>query len=218
MTFLNASLLAGLLAVAIPIAVHLISRRQPRRVVFPATRFLKHQLESSRTRLRVQRWWLLALRILALAAFAAALARPQIETSMSPRWFSIGLLALLGAALLAMAAVAVVRRTTLALRYTLAAAGSLALVAALIAAGVSAASSPEITVTDDAPVALAIVIDNSIRASRLNPQDIELAPREPQGSDVIGISREHATWMIGRYPPDSRFAIIDRSPRPAAFA
>ncbi len=214
MTFLNASLLAGLLAAAIPIAVHLMSRRQPRRVVFPATRFLKNQLESSRTRLRVQRWWLLALRILAVVAFAAALARPQIETAMSTRWFSIGLLAVLGAVLLAMAAVAVVRGLAPGLRYGLTAAGILALLAALIASGVSAASSTPVTVTDQSPVALAIVIDNSIRSGRLQPGD---NPAIESAARVIDVAREHATWMLSRYPSDSRFAIIDRSPRPAAF-
>jgi|GEM_PF-1140818 len=218
MTFLNASLLAGLLAAAIPIAVHLMSRRQPRRVVFPATRFLKNQLESSRTRLRVQRWWLLALRILAVVAFAAALARPQIETAMSTRWFSIGLLAVLGAALLALAAVAVVRGLAPRLRYGLTAAGVLTLLAALIVSGVSAASSSPVTVTDQSPVALAIVIDNSIRSGRLQPgasSNIQSADGQP--ARVIDLAREHATWMLGRYPSDSRFAIIDRSPRPAAF-
>lgn len=218
MTFLNASLLAGLLAAAIPIVVHLMSRRQPRRVVFPATRFLKNQLESSRSRLRVQRWWLLALRILAVVAFAVALARPQIETAMSSRWLSIGLLAVLGAVLLAMAAVAVVRGLAPGLRYGLTAAGVLTLLAALIASGVSAASSTPVSVTDQSPVALAIVIDNSIRSGRLQTgTSSDIAPVDGQPARVIDVAREHATWMLSRYPSDSRFAIIDRSPRPAAF-
>ncbi len=218
MTFLNASLLAGFLAAAIPIAVHLISRRQPRRVVFPATRFLKNHLESSRTRLRVQRWWLLALRVLAVLAFAAALARPQIETAMSTQWFSIGLLAVLGAVLLAMAAVAVVRGLAPGLRYGLTAAGVLTLLAALIATGVSAASSTPVTVTDQSPVALAIVIDNSVRTGRLHTSDSQNdEPPPSQPMRVIDLAREHAAWMLSRYPTDSRFAIIDRSPRPAAF-
>lgn len=216
MTFLNASLLAGLLAIAIPVAVHLISRRQPRRVIFPATRFLQHRMESSRSKLRVRRWWLLALRILAIAAFAVALARPQIETSMAPRWFAVGLLGLLGAALLAMAGAAMAKGQSARLRYGLAAAAVVALLAAAITGGATAAGGPEISASDDLPVAMAIVIDNSIRTSRIAaPTEAgETAPATP----VIDQMRSHAHWMIGRYASDSRIAIIDRSQRPAAFA
>lgn len=216
MTFLNASLLAGLLAIAIPVAVHLISRRQPRRVIFPATRFLQHRMESSRSKLRVRRWWLLALRILAVAAFAVALARPQIETAMAPRWFAVGLLGLLGAALLAMAGAAMAKGESARLRYGLAAAAVVALLAAAITGGATAAGGPEISASDDLPVAMAIVIDNSIRTSRIAaPTEAgETAPATP----VIDQMRSHAQWMIGRYASDSRIAIIDRSQRPAAFA
>lgn len=217
MTFLNASLLAGLLAIAIPIAVHLISRRQPRRVIFPATRFLQHRMESSRSKLRVRRWWLLALRILAIAAFAVALARPQIETAMAPRWFAVGLLGLLGAALLAMAGAAMVKGQPAKLRYGLAVAAVLALLAAVITGGATAARGPEISIGDDLPVAMAIVIDNSIRTSRiaaLADDDTDTSQTAP----LIERIRSHAQWMIGRYASDSRIAIIDRSQRPAAFA
>ena len=68
MSFLSAGLLAGLVATGIPIALHLLARQQPRRVIFPATRFLKQSLDTHRDRLQVRRWWLLALRILAVAA------------------------------------------------------------------------------------------------------------------------------------------------------
>lgn len=217
MTFLNISLLAGLLAIAIPIAVHLISRRQPRRVIFPATRFLQHRIESSRSKLRVRRWWLLALRILAIAAFAVALARPQIETAMAPRWFAVALLGLLSAALLAMAGAAMVKGQSAKLRYGLAAAAVLAMLAAATTGGVTASGGPEISVGDDLPVAMAIVIDNSIRTSRIAAPADENAKLSP-AAPVIERMRSHAQWMIGRYASDSRVAIIDRSQRPAAFA
>lgn len=214
MTFLNASLLAGLLAIAIPIAIHLISRRQPRRIVFPATRFLKAQLESSRSRLRVQRWWLLLLRILALAALAGALARPTIETSMAPRWIAAGLLIGLALLLGVLASVALVRGGSAGLRYGLAAVSLMALLAAVWTAGAAAGRGPDMQLMDDAPVAMAIVIDNSIRSSRLQPA----GGGQADGERIIDVVREHAAWMLGRYPSDSRVAIIDRSPRPAAFA
>jgi len=215
MTFLNASLLVGLFAAAIPIAVHLISRRQPRRVVFPATRFLQHRIESSRSRLKVRRWWLLALRILAVAAFAFALARPEIETSMAPRWFAVALLGFLAAALMAMAGVAMVKGKSAGLRYGLTGAAAISLIAALITAGASAARGPELAMTDDSPVALAIVMDNSVRSARRLPS---ASAESNPGDRVIDQMRDHAQWMLSRYASSSRIAVIDRSLRPAAFA
>ena len=225
MTFLNASLLAGLLAAAIPIAVHLMSRRKPQRVVFPATRFLKPQLESSRSRLRVQRWWLMALRILAVAALALALSRPLVETAMSNRWLAVALLGILATVLLVLATVAAARRLSAGLRYGLAVAAVSALVAASVTAAASATAGPEVMLGDESPVALAIVLDNSIRSGRVAPiVDGMNAAGEAGGMPdaesgrVIDRIREHAGWMVGRFPSDSRIAILDRSPRPAAFA
>jgi len=220
MTFLNASLLLGLLAAAIPVVVHLMSRREPRRIVFPATRFVKQRMESSRSRLRIRRWWLLALRILALMALAIALARPTIATSLTPDWIAAGLLAVLGVALLATAGWAGFREQQRGLARVLAAAAVLSLLAALLTAGASAARGPEIAPSEDAPAAIAIVLDNSIRSTRLAAGDGETGRRsdEPDGSRVIDRMREHARWVIGRYPSDSRIAILDRSPRPAAFS
>ena len=91
MTFLNATLLFGLAAITVPVVLHLIARREPRKVVFPSIRFLTKRVESNRSRLRVRRWWLLALRILAVAMLAIALARPAIHQSLSITWLTIGL-------------------------------------------------------------------------------------------------------------------------------
>ena len=96
MTFLNASLIFAVAAASMPIALHLIARREPRKVVFPSVRLLAQRLQSNRSRLRVRRWWLLALRIAAVAAFALALARPAIDRSFSVTWLTIGMVAALG--------------------------------------------------------------------------------------------------------------------------
>ena len=106
MTFLNATLLFGLAATAIPVVLHLIARQEPRKVVFPSVQFLTKRFESNRSRLRVRRWWLLALRILAVGLLAIALARPAIHQSLSITWLTIGLIEALGAVLLVMASVA----------------------------------------------------------------------------------------------------------------
>ncbi len=76
MSFL-APFFLGLVALAgVPLLVHLLRRRITRRVEFPALRFLQQtQREHSRERTMRNRW-LLLLRLLAVLALVAAVARP----------------------------------------------------------------------------------------------------------------------------------------------
>ncbi len=216
MSFLSTGLLAGLFATAIPIALHLLARQQPRRVTFPATRFLKQSLDHHRDRLQVRRWWLLALRIIAIAALATAFARPQINTAVSEAWFIAGSIAILGIVLLGLATAAVLFGKSKSLRYGLAVMGVIALVGSIAFGGITMARAPSAMVSDASPAAVAIVIDNSIRSSRV-------VGREKDGSAdsssrVIGLMRDAALWMINEQTSDSLVAIIDRSPRPATFS
>jgi len=81
MTFLHVSLLAGAALVALPIVLHLIMRRRPRTLEFPAVRFLQSRHDVNRRRLRLRHLLLLLLRAAAIALLAAALARPSIKLS-----------------------------------------------------------------------------------------------------------------------------------------
>ncbi|MCA9258984.1 MAG: BatA domain-containing protein [Planctomycetales bacterium] len=81
MGFLSPALLAGIAFIAIPIALHLVMRREPRRVVFPALRFVQQRRESNRRKMQLRHWLLLALRCLVLAAVAFAMARPTLKGS-----------------------------------------------------------------------------------------------------------------------------------------
>jgi hypothetical protein len=80
MTFLAPALLALGLAVAIPLALHLLQRHQGPRVVFPALRYLRRAEREHATRLRVRQVLLLALRVLAILLLAAAAAQPFLAT------------------------------------------------------------------------------------------------------------------------------------------
>jgi hypothetical protein len=79
MAFLAPALLAGVLLIGIPIALHLRRRRDPVRVEFPALRLLKRNRHKTESQLRLRRWVLLALRCCLLALLAAALARPLLK-------------------------------------------------------------------------------------------------------------------------------------------
>src|SRR5512146_2388066 len=77
--FANPALLWGLLAAAIPIAVHLFFRRRPRPTPFPAVDFILRARRETERRLRLKRILLFAARTLVLAAVALAIARPRLE-------------------------------------------------------------------------------------------------------------------------------------------
>jgi hypothetical protein len=83
--FLNPLFLFGLFAAAIPILIHLFTRRRPREVRFPSLEFLAEVNQSEIRRLRLKQWLLLALRTLAIAAIALAMARPAVRGSAGPR-------------------------------------------------------------------------------------------------------------------------------------
>src|SRR5215467_5097869 len=81
MTFLHVAFLGGTLAIAIPIVLHLVMRKQPKHLEFPALRFVKMREAANRRQVQLRHWLLLALRIAALLLLAIALARPSILAS-----------------------------------------------------------------------------------------------------------------------------------------
>ncbi|TWT90961.1 hypothetical protein Mal64_13600 [Pseudobythopirellula maris] len=81
MSFLTPALLAGALLIAAPIVLHLVMRREPQRLKFPALRFVKSRQSANQTRMQLRHWLLLVLRCLAIALLAFALARPVLSGS-----------------------------------------------------------------------------------------------------------------------------------------
>jgi hypothetical protein len=81
MGFLTPALLVGTGLVVLPILLHLIMRRQPRQLTFPALQFVKRRQEANRRRLNLRHLLLLALRCLLIAGIAIALARPVLRGS-----------------------------------------------------------------------------------------------------------------------------------------
>ena len=207
MSFLNATLILGTLAAVVPVVLHLIARREPKKVTFPSIQFLTKRFESNRSRLRVRRWWLLAMRIAAIAALAVALARPAIHQSVSVTWFSIALIAAAGLALLVMATVAVIHDKSRAMRYVLAGSASVLLGGSLLWGAVTYALGPSVAIDDSGPIALAIVVDNSPTSGW-----------KKAGDDRMRIIKEVAAGVISKLPRTSRVAVLDRSATPASFS
>lgn len=81
MIFLHVAFLAGALAIAVPIALHLMMRQQPKHLEFPALRFIKLRQSANRRQMRLRHWLLLALRCAVIGLLALSLARPSIVAS-----------------------------------------------------------------------------------------------------------------------------------------
>ena len=197
----------GLAAAAIPVVLHLIARREPRKVVFPSVTFLTKRFESNRSRMRVRRWWLLALRIAALVALAVALAGPIIDRSVSITWLTIGLIAALGIALLVMGSMLISKSGSRATSMGLGIAGAIALIGSLIWGIATYASGPSIAIGNVQPAAVAILLDSSPTSAWKTPSDNRMERM-----------KDAARTLVARLPPTSRVAIIDRSTAPATFS
>jgi hypothetical protein len=63
MNFVNPFLLAGAGLVAVPIVLHLVMRRKPRRAEFPALRFVRRRHDTNQRQLRLRHLLLLLLRM-----------------------------------------------------------------------------------------------------------------------------------------------------------
>ncbi|MEN9334805.1 MAG: hypothetical protein RLY35_1985 [Bacteroidota bacterium] len=76
MQFLRPEMLWGLLALSVPIAVHLFNFRKQRIVYFPFTSFLKEIKEETQQQSKIKHWIILLLRMLAIALIVLAFAQP----------------------------------------------------------------------------------------------------------------------------------------------
>ena len=86
--FLFVAALWALPLAALPLILHLLYRRKSPVVQFPTLQFIKNSLQQSAARRKVQRWLLLALRMLLLALLIWAVAQPA--KILASRFFAGG--------------------------------------------------------------------------------------------------------------------------------
>ncbi len=82
MSFLHAPLLWGLLAVGLPVLIHLINMMRHRRVHWAAMEFLLASQKKNRTWILLKQLLLLLLRMGAVAAVALMVAQPQVSNRL----------------------------------------------------------------------------------------------------------------------------------------
>lgn len=83
MTFLTPLFLFGLLAAAIPIAIHLIRKEKPPKMIFSTLRFLKNTSKKLVLFQKIQQWLLLLLRAALIALLVFAFARPLFDSRIA---------------------------------------------------------------------------------------------------------------------------------------
>lgn len=81
MTLLNPALLYGLLLALLPVLLHLLLRRKPKRIVFPALRLVQQRRKQNLKRIQLRRLWLLLLRMAAIGLIVFALTRPSLPAA-----------------------------------------------------------------------------------------------------------------------------------------
>lgn len=81
MQFVNPFYLFGLLAIAIPVIIHLFNFRRFRKVYFTNVRFLQELKQQTQKQSQLRHLLILAMRILAIAALVLAFAQPYIPFS-----------------------------------------------------------------------------------------------------------------------------------------
>jgi hypothetical protein len=81
MNFLNPLMLFGLGAAALPVLIHLFSRRRAKDVQYPSIEFLERMKTDRMRRLRFRQMLALLLRTLAVVAVVLAFARPAVRSS-----------------------------------------------------------------------------------------------------------------------------------------
>lgn len=83
MSFAEPWLLWGLLLGVVPLALHLLARRQPVKLPWAAMQFLTAAIQKNRRRMRLEELWRLLLRLAIVMLPAIALARPIWSSSAS---------------------------------------------------------------------------------------------------------------------------------------
>jgi hypothetical protein len=207
MAFVNLSLLAGGIFVAIPVVLHLIMRQRPKPMVFPALRFIQQRRIANQRRLQLRHWLLLALRCLAIGLVALALARPSVTSAAISSWIAAGFL---GTGALVAGLIAVVAFTRGLSKYVAmgaAAIGALLILATLFAGGRALAGRSPVMGDQEAPVAAVLVIDTAPRMQYRHENQTRLEA-----------AQKMAQWLIKQLPGDSEIAVADSRPGSGSFA
>jgi len=199
MAFVNPYMLLGGLLVAAPIVLHLVLRKQPKHVEFPALRFLKQRHQANRRRLRLKHWLLLLLRCGVILLLAAALARPSVASALVGNWILIAVLGVVLLLVAPMAALGLAQPKTRLVGAGLAVVATALLAVALVLFVRTLRHDAGVLIGDQqAPVAAVLVFDTSPRMEYRHKNQTRLEKAK-------GI----AHWLIRQLPDGSDVAVLN---------
>ncbi|MCU0711932.1 MAG: BatA domain-containing protein [Pirellula sp.] len=199
MSFLHLSLLAGGLLAVAPVLLHLLGRKQPKVIVFPAIRFVRQTAVESQKGWSIRRWLLMLLRVLLVALAAIAFASPRVPSAQWATVVLIGLVCLLAVIATAIAVTAVLSQRS---RFVVLISSVASLILWLLggawftlaSVGGAGAAMPILS----GPIAAAIVIDTSPSMDYMY-----------QNQSRLQLAKETASWLMDRLPIGSQIAICN---------
>jgi len=199
--------LAGVLAAAGPVIIHLLNRRRFRTINWAAMEFLLEAVQRNRRVLQVRDLILLVLRVLCVLLFGLALARPFFMGGGGGAWqvFFTSL-----TAALVCGAVGAALWANRAMRYGAFALMTMLLVTALIAFGKQfGAGSGDSQVVDSGQAVHAVMlVDNSL----------SMAYQHELTATLLDEAKEKAREFIGQLPVGSRISVIPLCGAPGGYS
>ena len=82
MSFLSPLFLFALLAIGIPLIIHLLNLKRPQKVAFSSLFFFKELQKTTIRKIKIKRYLLLLVRLLAITCLALVLARPYLPPGL----------------------------------------------------------------------------------------------------------------------------------------
>jgi hypothetical protein len=189
----------GGLLITIPIILHLLMQPKPKRLIFPALRFLQERQHRSRSRMQLRHFLLLLLRCLLIAMLVLALAGPTVGSREFGNWLTlagIGFSGLMVALVLIATWLRGNRNWLLLTALVVLLIGHLGY-GGWIANKLRNAETVELIGGAQEPVAALIVVDASPRMEYRNENRIRL-----------DVAKEQASWLIRQFPPDSQVCVL----------
>lgn len=201
--------IAGVMAAAGPIIIHLLNRRRFRPIPWAAMDFLRQALERNKRILHLRDFILLALRVLCVVLLGLTLARPFYRGSAFGAlwyggWLALGLLVLFGAAIWGVIAADTKQKQSAA-----AGIGGLALLFSLwTGSSLLRSRAEDVTVAGSArqPVHAILLIDNTRSVGA-----------EQVGESLLALAKSRAKEFLSTLPTDSRTTIIPLAGSEDAF-
>ena len=212
MLFLNPWLMLGLVAVAIPILIHLFNRQWAKDMDWGAMQFLLESIVTRRRRIQLEEILLMAVRCLFFASLALGMARAFLASGSLVSWVLV--LPLLLGGLLALAARSVLQDATARVRRTLLVAG----IALLALAGAStlfemfagrrAAGDRDVAIVIDCSPSMTAKSDDRTNFERALAEARQLVAQSPRSVSFCLVAADASATPLFPAPVSDRRSLL----------